>query len=342
MRKFSVPFNGVDPDIYLGLIEQYSEHIDHIFTGVSFLCNSHHGVRSLLRCDADINTIEYVNFYDENVKQFLKKSLGKYKRVITLNSGFYNLDDFELYSFLEKQLFPYIDSVKIDGCICTDFIMAKLIHQTFPYVEIHTSCNCFQWNLREMELWREECGASVFNPPREILRTPAKLKEMHDAGFKIKAIVNESCLFGCPQQINHCMGKASGKEICRQCNLGNIVNFLKGNWVLPRWLDKLDDFVDIYKISGRLYPIDFLDRVLDVYINRKEVDDLSSILTAGNAVIMENNGIKVPSNMIHDKLLTCECKECNKTCFMCNDLMTKLLIQNNIPLINNGLGFSCI
>ena len=47
-------------------------------------------------------------------------------------------------------------------------------------------------------LWRKECGASVFNPSREILRTPAKLKEMHDAGFKIKAIVNESCLFGYP------------------------------------------------------------------------------------------------------------------------------------------------
>lgn len=345
MRKFSIPFNGVDSDTYLELIEQYSEHIESIFTGVSFLCNNQHSVRQILKVNDynyDFSPLDYIEIYDENVKQFLKKSFGKYNRLITLNSIHYNLNLSELHDFLETRLFPFIDDYKIDGCICTDFIMAKLIHQTFPYVEIHTSCNCFQWNIREMDLWRKECGASVFNPPREILRTPVKLKEMHDAGFKIKAIVNESCLFGCPQQINHCVVNASGKEIFRQCNLGDITNFFKGNWVLPRWLDKLDEYVDIYKISGRLYPIEFLIEVFDAYINRKEVDNLPNILTAGNARAMFETGIKVPSSMIHDKLLTCECKECDKTCFMCRDLMTKLLIQNNIPLMNNDLGFNCI
>ena len=31
MRKFSIPFNGTEPDEYLASIEKYKEYIDHIF-----------------------------------------------------------------------------------------------------------------------------------------------------------------------------------------------------------------------------------------------------------------------------------------------------------------------
>lgn len=343
MKKFSIPFTGTDSNEYLASIEQYSSYIEHIYTGVSFICNNHHSVRQELGItDPNVGKVYDIEIYEENVRQFLKKSLGKYKRIITLNSGYYNFDEFELNKWLYEVLFPYIESANIDGCICTDFAMAKFIHCTFPNVEIHTSCNCFQWTIRQMELWREECGVTLFNPPREILRTPYKLKEMKEAGFKIKAIVNESCLYGCPQTINHCMAIVNGKNIFGQCNRGDLTNFFKGNWVLPRWLNILDEYVDVYKLSGRMCPLEYLLTALDAYIYRKEVDDLPTILTGGNAIDMFVTGIKVPTNMIHDKLLTCECKECNKTCFMCNDLMTKLLIQNNIPLINNGLGFNGI
>lgn len=324
MRKFSVPFNGIASAEYLSSIEKYSKYIDNIFTGVSFIGNNHHNVRHFSPDGSEID------LYENNVRQFLIDSLGKYKRIVTLNSGFYDMNCSELTNWLESVLFPFIEAYKIDGCICTDFIMAKSLHQVFPNLEIHTSCNCFQWNIRQMELWKEECGVSVFNPPREILRSPQKLKEMHDAGFKIKALINESCLYGCPQSINHCMATACGKDTFGICNRGDLTNFFRGNWVLPRWLDKLDEYVDIYKISGRMYPIDFLLRVLDAYVNRKEVDNLPSILTGYNATAMLEAGLKIPSSIVHDKLLTCECKECDKTCFACRILMAKLLMGNNI------------
>ena len=81
-------------------------------------------------------------------------------------------------------------------------------------------------NIKQMNYWREEAGITVFNPPREILRTPNKLKEMKEEGFILKCLINESCLYGCPQTINHCMSLSNGKPLSDiSCCNGNLSNF---------------------------------------------------------------------------------------------------------------------
>ena len=40
-NKFSVPFNGINPDLYLSLLEPYKEHIDHIYFGISSILRNH-------------------------------------------------------------------------------------------------------------------------------------------------------------------------------------------------------------------------------------------------------------------------------------------------------------
>ena len=329
-RLFSIPYNGIDPNEYLNSIEPYKKNIENIYFGAAYLIDNFHSVRNARKLIGVNLDEKFINDYEENTHRFLLESKNKYKRIVVFNSSYYGLSLEELHKLLSTIILPYIEITGIDGCICTDFNMARIIHETFPKLEMHTSCNCFQWNIRQMEIWQKECGISVFNPPREILRSPYKLKEMKEAGFKLKCIVNEACLYGCPQTIEHCMSFSTNSEFTayKTCNRGDIANIFRTNWVLPRWLDKLDKYVDIYKISGRMDPIEKIINTLDAFINVKEVEDITSIFGGCNISLISNTNIKIPSYIIPDKLLTCECKECNKSCFICEDLIKLCELKN--------------
>jgi collagenase-like PrtC family protease len=313
-RKFSLPYNGKDPEKYLRKLKEHINVVDSVFLGIDSIA-PHHLTTEL----SDRIKKEHI----KNSFEFLKLSKGLVKRLLTFNQGAYGLNKSGLAKLCAEKILPIIKEYGIEGVICTNYIMAKTLHNVYPELEIHTSCNCFQWNIRQMELWRDDCGVTVFNPPREILRSPAKLKEMHDAGFKIKAIVNESCLYGCPETINHCMAFSFGLLIAGRCDRNDEANFFRSNWVIPRWLDKLDEYVDIYKIAGRGLSTNYIFNTLEAYKEGKEVDDIREIVEGGTYFIAKSFKRPIPSKDIPDKLLTCECKECNKTCFMCRDLVSK-------------------
>ena len=312
-RKFSFPYNATNPTIFLEELDKRKEYIDNVYVGIPFLVKNH--------LSAEMK--EQIDDYSELSHRFLLASRGKYKRLLTINSGCYMNNTRDMLEWCDRILLPYIEEVSLDGCIVTDYNMCKYIHECLPKLELHTSCNCFQWNIRQMELWRDKCGISVFNPPREILRTPSKLKEMHDNGFKLKCLINEGCLYGCPQTINHCMAYATDTGINTNCIRDDISNFFRGNWVIPRWLDILDEYVDIYKLAGR-HRVDMsIFSTLDNYIRGEEVNDIRKILIGGvnNYAIKYN--VPISYSIIPDKLLTCECKECRKTCFICDNLAKK-------------------
>ena len=325
MKKFSIPFNGINPDLYLELLNPYKEHIDHIYLGISSLLRNHDDYKIMEHKAIIKENGEHLkkDEYEENAFQLLLKAQGKYKTILTLNSGHYIMPPNEIYGWCDNVLFPFVEVTKIAGCICTNFDMAKYIHEHMPHLELHTSCNCFQWNIKQMEHWQKHCGITVFNPPREILRSPRLLKEMHDAGFIIKALINESCLYGCPQTVNHAMTNAVGSGLGSECSQGDPANFFRSNWVLPRWLDQLDEYVDIYKINGRTaINYRYIFEALDAYTKRKEVDDITKIILGGTCNFKFKAIVNpIPSKKIPDKLLTCECRDCNKTCFVCENLM---------------------
>lgn len=328
-RKFSVPYNGINPDLFLNLLEPYKEHVEHIYLGVSSITRNHddYSIMHNKKIRKEDGAVLSKEEYEENCFQFLLKTKDTYKTILTLNAGHYIFNEGEMYEWCDNVLFPFIEITGINGCIVTCYDMAKYIHESMPHLEMHTSCNNFQWKLRQMELWQKDCGISVFNPPREILRSPKNLKEMHGAGFKIKAIVNQACLYGCPQTINHCMTNSVGNWIGSNCHKGEFVNFFKSNWILPTWLDDLDEYVDIYKIIGRtVVDYNYIFNTLDAYIKREDVDDIKKILLGGTCNYVFKDATKeIPSKDIPKKLLTCECSECNKTCFICDNLLKKYL-----------------
>ena len=123
---------------------------------------------------------------------------------------------------------------------------------------------------REMEMWHDYAGINVFNPPRDFIRRPEKLKEMRATGYKLKYLVNESCMFGCPQNKNHVMAWAVDNcEFMAQCHHNVTSNFFRGVSIVPRWMKQLDPYVDIYKISGRRVPLKFLKKFLKLIFMKK-------------------------------------------------------------------------
>lgn len=344
-RKFSVPYNNSDPEDYISrVLTPNLNYVENVFFSPIFLVANHQVGLSMLTKDykmsfgANSDRVLRELFDKENkTKEFMKLSKGLTKRIITLNAGHYDFSDIEMKAFVHSKLRPLIEDYEIDGFICTDFNMARYIHKLWPGLELHTSCNCFQWNVRQMHIWQEEAGISVFNPPREILRSPGKLKEMHDEGFKLKCLCNEACLYGCPNTVNHCMNVALGsKPFDGLCDRNQPVNFFKANWILPRWLPKLDPYVDIYKISGRMASTDYIQYTLKAYINEEDDIDLLKIVIGGTRMGIAAEISSIPCNMIHDKLLVCECRECNNNCIECLKLYNKL-IRNNKFLDNNRL-----
>lgn len=308
-RMFSVPYNNSIADDYLSAIEPFKDNIDSIFFGIPSLLDTQY------RYLYDEDTAEH------NTLDFLTKEIFC-KRILALNKAHYDMSDNEVYIFCDEKVFPIIDRYNIEAVIVSEYNMAKYIHKYRPNLEIHTSTNSFMYNIRSMELWRDYCGATVFCPTRDILRTPNLLKKIHDAGFTLKCMVNESCRYGCPQQMTHCFNRATNFNLA--CSNMKKDAILKCNWILPRWLEEFDEYVDIYKIIGRGASTEKIISMLDAYINERDDIYLDDFIYGG---VARGNHVNLPTNIIPDKLLTCECLDC-KTCNVCSELVSQYSNDN--------------
>lgn len=268
--------------------------------------------------------------YIRNCFEFLRISKGKIRRICPVNAMYYkfNSDD-ELKNFAIN-LARLANSYQLEGLILSDYRIAVLVHALLPELEIHTSCNAYQWNMRQMEIWQEKCGVTVFNPPREILRAPSKLKEMHKAGYKLKCLINEGCLMGCPNSFCHNLSISlhcyAGMLSCCQ---NGIADLFRANWILPRWQKYYDEYVDIYKIAGRNSEGDYPFKCMDAYLTENSSLPLAELMISGTMLFASHmlpaevlRGITV--DKVPDKLLTCECRECSQ-CNLCNKILEDLI-----------------
>lgn len=321
MRKFSVPYNNSNPDEYLKAILPFKNSIENIYF-------SYPGVGAHVTPDNLINNLSDAYEYTQG---FLTQTKGVYKRILAVNTCFIPLSDTDKQAFIINTLLPILLGFEIEGIIISDFTLARLIHQMIPNLEIHTSCNTYQFNEKTYEYWYDEAGISVFNPPRESLRNPQLLKNIKSDKWKIKCLVNEACLYGCPQNINHACYLSVGSELHTAyfCNRSTwrYSDILRTNFILPRWLKYFDDIVDIYKLSGRACPTEKIVDMLDAYINERNDVNLLRIITW--RVDIQDSRFIIPVNRVPDKLLDCKCSDCD-SCKICENVVRKCL--SNIPL----------
>ena len=328
-RQYSLPYNGTDPEWYIQEVEKRKRNVDHVYCEMPLDKMISHIRAGFF--GADDNVEKYVGRYNYllNCKKFLELSKGRFRRICPINAAYYLYKTKDEFLGFVKENYEAIVDYGIEGVILSDYRMAEALHALLPELEIQTSCNCYQWNLTQMEIWREKFNVKVFNPPREILRVPTRLKEMHDAGFKLKCLVNEGCLVGCPSSINHgmqaalnCLGTLS---TCLQRGVGDV---FRGSYILPRWQKHYDKYVDIYKIAGRgtgkLRP-NYPFFAFDAYMKERNDIPLTELYAAGVVTglrvrVPEEVARKITLDKVPDKLLVCECRNC-RSCGLCDKVM---------------------
>jgi hypothetical protein len=315
MRKFSLPYNiDIKAKDYLNLLKDYEPYVESVYFGLPELENH-------LSLQKKFNTFD-------NSREFLELSKGLYKRLIPYNGIHYNKPEKVVFKYFYDVIYPLIEKYEIDGFILTNLNLAKMIKTDFPKIEIHTSCNTFQWNLRQMDLWNTEVGITYFNPPREACKSPKLLKEMSDAGYKLKVLINEACVYGCGYTINHACSVVGGLGDNTNCFSNDLHNALKTNLFLPRWLKHIDEYVSVYKLAGRVYDLEKMKFLFDSYILEKPFTYLDEISAMGHhstiRILKDRYNIRIPETIVPEKTRYCECKECD-SCRICDNIIDNLL-----------------
>lgn len=365
MKKlFSIPYGGQDPQSYIKLLEKYTDNIHSIFFGLYYVLPNH-----LFSCIAASHSKEVVSDFTASTNRYLElesktfeltqlinnhpsPKIRNIKKYITLNLQTYQIKEAELSYIVKSRLVPTVQSMNIHGAIIADFRLASIIHDVLPYFEIQTSCNAFQFSPRVMDIWHHEFGTTVFNPPREILRNKKLLDTLSATGYDLKCIINENCIFGCPMNINHSAltgGVTDGpsEESLIYCDNRKASHMLRGNYILPKHVDKFVDKVKIFKIAGRArHTIQSLQYMIEVWINgddRVEIN-LNDILEGrnGRSFLPTNISRKFdekygdqtklvwPITMIPDYIFECGCERCEKGCKVCEKTFRNILDYNNI------------
>lgn len=329
-RKYSIPYNGADPQWYVDEVMRRKKHVDHVFCELPVSDIVSH-IRFIFgngrRSDAVADYVRSV--YMDNCVEFLKLSRGLFRRICPVNAMYYPFSSSKERVEFALRIVRLVCAYGIDGLIVTDYSLALILRQLMPDLELHTSCNCYQWNLKQMQMWRDNVGIAMFNPPREILRFPERLKEMHDAGFRLKCIVNEGCLVGCPNTFNHQMSLSLGCSFDGGCFQNGCGDLLRGNWILPRWQRHYDRYVDVYKIAGRNSEGDYPFVCLDAFIREEDRMPLHRVMVSGTIaygeVVMPDLVFdRLTLDMVPDRLMSCGCLECDR-CTLCRNVVRKCI-----------------
>ena len=323
--KFTLPYNNSDPVTFLQSFEPYKEDIHSFYFGMPRIFTAHNPYH---------NGLEKATEDLSNTYKFLSLAKGRYKTVLCINTLAYP-QDFESTRFtVWRELAPLIDAFGLSAVNIASPTLAEIIHELFPALEIQTSCNTYTFINNMYQLWNEKFGTTVFNLPREALRTPWLLEQFKETGFVAKCIVNEGCIYGCPGNIEHACSfvikECAHKNFCDRDDY-RLSDIFKSNFIPPHRLGEFDGKIDIAKIAGRSFPTERILKTFLAYRNRDPEAEIETVLHARVRRYLVENKITLKAKDWPKKTLTCECKEC-KTCNICYKAMEHAIKKQGLDL----------
>ena len=309
MKLFSIPYNGTNPTEYLQEIEKRKQYVGDIFSELPYFPS----------CQKTGNHFKNMTYDDfcKNCEDFLYETIDcGIPRYVTLNSpGYYRMfDEHQLNEAIHK-VKEQIKKFKIQGAMVTNFKISQELRNEFGEdFKLIISTNSPVYSICSMRKWKL-LGVDTITQPRIMTRNIDYFKKMKNAGFKIRLMLNESCSFFCN---NHGIcGMILGGRGCLDRS-----HWLQRTYIIPRWLDILDEYVDSYKIMGRLKTTEQIFKVFDHYIKREDCS-LRDILYVKENIYEPFNTSEIP-----DELLFCKTENCDK-CNICSSIYEKY------PYINN-------
>lgn len=322
---FSIPYNNSDPEEYLELFNPYLEHVHSVYFGLPGVFAAHNPSPAMQSADVLVR-------YTENTYRFLEAVKGRIDTVLCINTLIYPETENILSLMLTREMGPLVEEYGLSAVNVASPTLAEVIQRLFPYVDIQTSCNTYTFLGNTYRLWHERFGSTVFNLPREALRTPALLENFKKLGYTSKAIVNEGCIYGCPGNIEHSSSFVQSKCTMRlfcEDSAYTLSDIFKSNFVPPHLLRTFEGRLDIAKIAGRTFTTENIFKAFHAYLTGDEQADIGPILHSRASRLIRDNRLTVRSKDWPTKTLTCECKQCAQ-CTVCNRAMSKVIEANGI------------
>lgn len=179
----------------------------------------------------------------------------------------------EIAPIIIETLRKFYEEFGIKSATVTNLLLAFQIRETLPHFELIASVLMDIFKVNQVLMLNHVFDVLV--PSSRIMRNLSALQEIRKAfSGRLRLIVNEACLPGCPFRVQHFYEMASGfpypKSLCQTLLQKYPWMRLTGAWVLPQHLHLYEGVYDELKLDGRatLHDPERYKQVLHAYINR--------------------------------------------------------------------------
>lgn len=256
----------------------------------------------------------------KHLEEFLSLSLFPYS--VLLNPLTLERPVNEIAGSIIHSLKEFQQNHELAEVTVTDLMLAKHIKDKFPAIQL-TASTLMDLSKPNQVLMLEEIFDTIV-PSSRIMRDLNSIKELKKAfRGRIRLLVNEACLPGCPFRVQHFHEMANchlqnPKSLCN--NLLEEMPWMRltGAWVLPQHLYHYQGLFDEIKLAGRvtLNNPGTYRRVLDAYIHKKKL--MPHEIGGGPASVLDP--IDIDDNFFEKTLY---CNHYCHTCTICKDYFEK-------------------
>jgi collagenase-like PrtC family protease len=191
---------------------------------------------------------------------------------------------------LYHNYFAQLEDAKVDGITVAEPYLIKLCDREFD-MDVTASCLAFV-DSAERARFFEEIGTDTIAIDPNINRNFHVLETMRDAvSCKLKILLNQGCLIGCPLRysqfnlISHTNGPDQVKaqeyyhHKCTTMRAHDTELMIKSDWIRPEDLGEYEAVgIDIFKLCGRMHPINWILECLDAYSSRRYDGNIFEII----------------------------------------------------------------
>jgi hypothetical protein len=234
------------------------------------------------------------------------------------------------------------DTVGLDIVTTTSLMIAKVVKEEFPEIEVRASVNMRIGTVKAMEYISELFDS--FYIQREYNRDIQRIEEMkewaNERGKKLYFLVNSGCLNFCSGQTFHDNLVAHETEIVKMKNIKNWdpsicwnyykkrenwVKFLQNSWIRPEDLHNYDKYFSMAKLATRTHSNP--RKVIGAYSTRRFKGNLIDLLEPGHnplffPYVIDNS--RFPKDWFQT-VTNCD-KRCHK-CNYCSAVLKEVLVK---------------
>lgn len=290
-------------------------------------------------------------FVDWKGQEKLEKGLVTLKNMgikldLLLNANCYGGESLSehLANFIRSVISHLKDNIGVDIITTTSLMIAKVIKEEFPDIEVRASVNMRIGTVKAMEYVSDLFDS--FYIQREYNRDIHRIEEMkewaEENGKKLYFLVNSGCLNFCSGQTFHDNLVAHEAEIVTIRNINirnwdpsicwnyyrrreNWVKFLQNSWIRPEDLHNYDKYFPIAKLATRTHSNP--RKVIEAYSKQRFKGNLMDLLEPGHSplffpYVIDNS--RFPEDWFQ-KITSCD-KKCHK-CDYCLSVLEKVLVR---------------